>query len=577
MTLTQAQEILAGTFTVPFESASQLKDWIYNFLDLDLPIGWIDPDSNSSPVDWLFEAYTTIKDNLGSDKPSFVVYAPREGYKTLACAALEVIAMVHFNLTVAHMAAIESQSKKSVQYINTFLKKLKPYLEFHGRSIVAQNAKNLSIVNTSGDVAYLTIIICTMAGANCISPESVVHFWDDTTKLAKDVLPGDVLKTWDYTELKDVPVVVGSVSNTAKQSREIVFDDGSNIVVSDDHQVFTNKGWITASNVKIGDRFTEAEEAIISTGYTYSERNTSTDLKQLILGTLLGDASLYKTTNKVRYQVSHCKKQLPYLEFINKSLNEHGIHSSIIPDENEQFKLVTKTNEIFNEFLHLYNPTKKITKEILQALNFEGIAYWFMDDARGNGRGVGKRKDHCFELATCCFSLEENDIIVDYFKSLGFDCCVKFVTNSSNKKYPIVKFTLESSRRLTEKISPYFVTSMRYKLLTPIEHQFSRSIVTGNKLPYNGQGFVSEESPHSTRHGREWISSINQKLNAVVVKVNLIGEQELVDLHIDTKNEHHKSFYVNSMKLVHNSEHTNMMVVDEIDVVRFPQAYEICS
>lgn len=166
MGLTQAQELLADTFTVPFTSPGQLKDWILNFLDLDLPMGWIDPDSNSSPIDWLFEAYTTIKDNLGADKPSFVVYAPREGYKTLACAALEIIAMVHFNLTVAHMAAIESQSKKSVQYINTFLKKIAPYLAHQGKSIVAQNAKNLSIVNKEGDVAYLTIIICTMAGAN---------------------------------------------------------------------------------------------------------------------------------------------------------------------------------------------------------------------------------------------------------------------------------------------------------------------------------------------------------------------------------------------------------------------------
>lgn len=166
MSLTQDQQILAGTFAVPFETPEQLKDWIFNFLDLDLPIGHIDPDSNSSPVDWLFEAYSTIRHNHGSDKPSFVVYAPREGYKTLACAALEVIAMVHFNLTVAHMAAIESQSKKSVQYINTFLKKLQPYLAHHGREIISQNAKNLTITNKTGDVAYLTIIICTMAGAN---------------------------------------------------------------------------------------------------------------------------------------------------------------------------------------------------------------------------------------------------------------------------------------------------------------------------------------------------------------------------------------------------------------------------
>ena len=54
----------------------------------------------------------------------------------------------------------------------------------------------------------------------------------------------------------------------------------------------------------------------------------------------------------------------------------------------------------------------------------------------------------------------------------------------------------------------------------------------------------------------------------------MIGQQDLLDIHRDTDNEHHKSFLANNMKLLHNSEHTNLMVIDEVDVVRFPQAYE---
>lgn len=104
-------------------------------------------------------------------------------HNTLSCAALEIIGMVHFNLTIAHMAAIESQSKKTVEYVTTFLKKLKPYLEYHGRSIDSQNTRNLSVVNKDGDVAYLTIIIATLTGSNsahtnfmCVDEVDVVRF-----------------------------------------------------------------------------------------------------------------------------------------------------------------------------------------------------------------------------------------------------------------------------------------------------------------------------------------------------------------------------------------------------------------
>lgn len=159
-------ENLAKSFLTIFQSKEQLRDWIFTFLDIDFPVGNIDPESNSSPVEWLYEAYCAVRDNLGGTKPVFVVYSSRESYKTLSCAAFEVIVMVHFQITVAHMAAIEPQSKKAVQYITSFMKKIRPYLEFHGRKISSQNTRNIEITNEQGEIAYLTIIICTLTGAN---------------------------------------------------------------------------------------------------------------------------------------------------------------------------------------------------------------------------------------------------------------------------------------------------------------------------------------------------------------------------------------------------------------------------
>jgi hypothetical protein len=157
---------IAESFLIHFTTKEEMRDWIFTYLDIDFPVGSIEPDSNSSPIEWLFDAYCAVRDNDGGKKPIFVVYSSRESYKTLSCAVFEVIAMVHFELTVAHMAAIEPQSKKAVQYITSFMKKIKPYLEYHNRGITSQNTRNISITNDAGEQAYLTIIICTMTGAN---------------------------------------------------------------------------------------------------------------------------------------------------------------------------------------------------------------------------------------------------------------------------------------------------------------------------------------------------------------------------------------------------------------------------
>lgn len=164
--LTPEQLALAETFLAPIESEQQLRDWMFIFLGIDFPSGHIDPDSNSSPVGWLFKAYTIFKENLGNEHPNIVVYSSRDSYKTLSCSALEVLIMVHFNLTAAHMAAIKSQSAKAVQYVNMFMRKIDPYLAHFNRKVTSQNKSNISITDEDGTVAYLSVVVCTMQGAN---------------------------------------------------------------------------------------------------------------------------------------------------------------------------------------------------------------------------------------------------------------------------------------------------------------------------------------------------------------------------------------------------------------------------
>jgi intein/homing endonuclease len=77
----EIQQALVDSFLVKFNSPEMLRAWVHTYLDIDLPIGWIDPDSNSSPVDWMYEAYRIYRDNLGDKQPGFIVVSSRDSYK----------------------------------------------------------------------------------------------------------------------------------------------------------------------------------------------------------------------------------------------------------------------------------------------------------------------------------------------------------------------------------------------------------------------------------------------------------------------------------------------------------------
>lgn len=162
----QTKEALTKAFLVPFETVHDLKNWVYSYLDIDLPIGHIDPDSNSSPAEWMFEAYDTYRKNLGDQVPGFIVLSSRESYKTLSESILAVIMMVHFQCTIAHLAAIVPQAAKAIQYINGFTTRIKPFVEANGMTVDSQSKKYIEIRDGKGNTAYVNIIVATLQGAN---------------------------------------------------------------------------------------------------------------------------------------------------------------------------------------------------------------------------------------------------------------------------------------------------------------------------------------------------------------------------------------------------------------------------
>jgi hypothetical protein len=188
---------------VPCRDKQTLHRWIKVFLGLDFPDCIVDPESTSSPMDMLWEVYDHALKNNDPEFRRVLYFAARDSFKTLAAAALEVLAVFHLDRDVAHMAAIESQSRKSQQYVKKFLSR--PVLRDY---VVGDNQEITWVVRyhnkeTGADLStdefealtreerdgyeeirhYIRIVICTMAGANS---EHVPLFVVDEVDVVRD-------------------------------------------------------------------------------------------------------------------------------------------------------------------------------------------------------------------------------------------------------------------------------------------------------------------------------------------------------------------------------------------------------
>lgn len=167
LTEDQRREMSELMFT-PLQSSTEVKDWARTFLDLELPLEQTDPDSNTTPLDAIWQVYNAARTNSGDTTPGFILMSCREGMKTVSVAILELLLMLHFCLTVAHGAATETQSAVAIGYIGDFLMKIEPLLQISGWENMTQNKRTIQYKTPSGKNPFIKIVICTAKGMNSL-------------------------------------------------------------------------------------------------------------------------------------------------------------------------------------------------------------------------------------------------------------------------------------------------------------------------------------------------------------------------------------------------------------------------
>jgi len=183
----------------------------------------------------------------------------------------------------------------------------------------------------------------------------------------------------------------------------------------------------------------------------------------IIIGSLLGDASIRQRDKNSCFRVSHSIKQEDYIKWILNILNnfiisEFEYRKRIIANhEVNMINLATRTHSVFNFYRKLFykNGRKVINNEILNQITPRSLAIWICDD------GSYSKKQGYIILCTNSYSLEEHKLIKEFFnKKFGLNPTIGF----RDGKYYYLRFKKDDTKKIIETIKPFIPKCMLYKI-----------------------------------------------------------------------------------------------------------------
>lgn len=191
------------------------------------------------------------------------------------------------------------------------------------------------------------------------------------------------------------------------------------------------------------------------------------ELKQLLIGSLLGDGSFVSSGRKtVNYYLSiaHAMKQRKYLEYKLSILLKHNLASKIIEStyidkrfKNQEYtecRIKTRLHPIFTEIRNKYYDEtghKRVNYDFVKDIDALGLAIWYMDDGYVT-------KNSCI-FSSCSFTLEEQQILADILLE-KFDLHFNLGKHDNSMYLHASDFP-----KFAEIVRPYIIDEMQYKLV----------------------------------------------------------------------------------------------------------------
>jgi hypothetical protein len=185
----------------------------------------------------------------------------------------------------------------------------------------------------------------------------------------------------------------------------------------------------------------------------------------VLIGTLCGDCG----RKGLRLYCGQSVKQKDWFDFkkkrfekiFNQSFKEYKYD---YPKYNTSvYQFITNTNDLTKYLINLFYPNddkKIISKEALNQLTLEGVAWWYMDDGSMSIKKIdGKPRGAEITLNTY-LTAEENQTIIDFFQN---QYNITWKLNKSRGKYRL-RMGKKEGKKFFALIEPYIIDSMKYKI-----------------------------------------------------------------------------------------------------------------
>ena len=197
----------------------------------------------------------------------------------------------------------------------------------------------------------------------------------------------------------------------------------------------------------------------------YDLQTAPNDLKQLLIGSLLGDGSFTKidsNSSSCCLIIAHKKEQYDYIKFKYDILDKYNLVNKIAfythndyrfkNPEYTECRVKSRVNPVFTYIRNnsYINGKKAINLDIIEDIDALGLAIWYMDDGYVT-------KSSCI-LSTCSFTTESQQRIADFL--LGRFNLHFTVGKNDNSLYLLAK-DFEKFKNL---VSPYILPILQYKL-----------------------------------------------------------------------------------------------------------------
>ncbi len=173
--------------------------------------------------------------------------------------------------------------------------------------------------------------------------------------------------------------------------------------------------------------------------------------KEVIIGSLLGDAHLVKTTCGFAFRANHGIVQKDYVDWKYREMENLTNSSPKIYKNSCYFRTVSHP---FFKILRktFYKGRRKIVPKILEKwITPLALSVWIMDD--------GSRDGNQLRINSQCFSKKENIELIHILEAkLG----IKATLNRDKDMFRL-RIANSSMKKLKSLVKPFIVPSMRYK------------------------------------------------------------------------------------------------------------------